>query len=308
MNTWNLTVLHYFQNLRTPAIERFFLEISDYGTGVWILSIVALMFWLAGPVRTYRLAFTLAIGDLLTGLVKNLCCIPRPWILDPTLLPSPAAQYGAFGFSFPSGHTTNAALLAFGLADAFSSRILWILATVWSLLMATSRMVLGVHTPTDVLAALFLALLLVLVARRLWPVLLQTPIRRGLAATALVLLALATWFGLHARPIPEGAFAFGQDAYRSAFSIIGLLIAAFVERRRIRFDPARLPPAYRLMGAIFGLIGLILMLGNLRRLLAPFFGSEIASYLLAAANSLWICTLCPLLLKPFQSANNTAKT
>ena len=39
------------------------------------------------------------------------------------------------------------------------------------------------------------------------------------------------------------------------------------------------------------------MIDNLPRLLAPFLGLEIASYVLAAANPLWIFVVWPFLLK-----------
>jgi undecaprenyl-diphosphatase len=57
-------------------------------------------------------------------------------------------------FSFPSGHATAAFLFA-GLA-AVSFPVLAPFAYVWASLIALSRVVLGVHFPSDILAGALL--------------------------------------------------------------------------------------------------------------------------------------------------------
>ncbi len=61
------------------------------------------------------------------------------------------------GFSFPSGHSFNAFLLAMVLAygiyhNQFRAqwRKLFVLPFIWALAVAVSRVAIGVHTPLDV--------------------------------------------------------------------------------------------------------------------------------------------------------------
>lgn len=297
MNQLDLTFLKWLQEQRTPAMEEFFLRVTRGGEGFWILAVAAILFWLFGARIGYRVGFALAAGDLLTGALKNICGIPRPWLRDPAILPVPQAQWTAFGYSFPSGHTANTALLWGGLGAACRRGWLWIPILLWIGLMAMSRMVLGVHTPMDVVGSLVLALPVIWFMGRIYDWTEQHPSRRGWVLAGAVLLAGLVWGIVRFKPVPEGGdLHFARDAYRSIWGLLGFFGGWFVERQYVRFNPGALG-AYRLVGVAMGVIVLALMQENLVRLLAPGLGSEIASYVAAAANPVWILVVWPALLK-----------
>ncbi|MDR0994228.1 MAG: phosphatase PAP2 family protein [Verrucomicrobiota bacterium] len=293
MSEFNLTVLKWLQEVRTPAHESFFLELTRYGEGIWILSVLGLLFWVFGARWAYRVAFAVMIGDLLTGLVKNVCCISRPWLLDDMLFP--VADAGAFGFSFPSGHVANTTLLVGGLAAVVRRWWVWIAAVLWISLMGFSRMVLGVHTPMDVMGAILLASACIWGMGRVYDWSEGHAGRACLVVAGATALSLLVWAVLRVRLVPEGVYSFGEDAYRAAWATVALFVSWWVERTYIRFDPSRLG-AYRLLAAALGICVLYLMIHNLRGLLVPCFGRDYAGYVVAAANPIWIFVVWPLLL------------
>ena len=99
------------------------------------------------------LAASMVSGWALTYGLKTLVNRPRPELWSTTWY---------WGSSFPSGHTLSTAAFATALTLIAariwpqSRRIALPLAVAWISLMGLSRLVLGVHWPTDVLAAICL--------------------------------------------------------------------------------------------------------------------------------------------------------
>lgn len=99
----------------------------------------------------------MALPWLLTeGLVKNLVCRPRPYLALEGLAPIVEPLRSC---SFPSGHACSAFAAATALALAFRGRGGG-LAFLPAVLIAVSRVYVGVHYPTDVLAGAALGALL----------------------------------------------------------------------------------------------------------------------------------------------------
>lgn len=297
MNEIGLSFVKWLQQYRTDAGVEFFHGVTLGGEGIWILGILGLLFWVFGARAAYGTGFALATGELLTGVLKNVFCIPRPWIRDPAIVPVEAAQRGAYGYSFPSGHTANTALLWGGIGAAFRKWWLWLPVLAWIGLVAFSRMFLGVHTPLDVGTSLALAIPVVWGMVRLYDWTERRPDRAWMVLAGAVLVAVLTVLVLRRLPIPEDGFASPpRDGYRAIAALLGFFGAWYVERTYIQFDPRRLG-GYRILAVVVGLFVLGLMLGHLRKLLAPFLGGDGAIYAAAAANPIWIFVVWPFLLK-----------
>ena len=133
--------------------------VSRLGDGwIWYATILALP-WFAGAAGTACAVRMFAVGAvdmLIHKIVKRWIARPRPARSCPGIreVTRPLDE-----FSFPSGHTLHAVAFSVVLSGYFP--VFWFMALVWTFtaLVALSRVVLGLHYPSDVLVAALIGLL-----------------------------------------------------------------------------------------------------------------------------------------------------
>ena len=171
-------VAQWFRQHLTPAFADFLLGLSQPGSAICIASIIGVVvFYLAWKrewLGVITLLTTVGGGALMGEGMKLVFQRPRPF------LAGPIGEWG--GYSFPSGHTIGATLL-YGLVAVVLIRILprrrwkWLVTCAATFLIAGvgfSRIALGAHYVSDVLAAMLLGSLWIL----MWPRALKTAHRK----------------------------------------------------------------------------------------------------------------------------------
>jgi undecaprenyl-diphosphatase len=155
-NGWFVAVSEWAN--RTTWIQQPVLLFTQYGIVLLALAAVGLI-WRARHQGGLALASALWVGLSMVlapgiGLViKSVVAEPRPCRAMPdvpTLLPCDVPT----DYAFPSNHTTICA--AFAVAVFLVNKRWGLFAGVFAVLMAMSRVVVGVHYPHDVLAGLLL--------------------------------------------------------------------------------------------------------------------------------------------------------
>jgi undecaprenyl-diphosphatase len=134
------------------------LQVTALGTGVVVMMVVtvaALFLWLTRHKHSAALLLvTTVIGILLNSMLKDVFHRDRPSIFS--------SGVEVFSSSFPSGHSMSAAIvygtvayLAARLQRHHWSRVVTaIVAFLLILLIASSRIYLGVHYPSDTIAGM----------------------------------------------------------------------------------------------------------------------------------------------------------
>jgi undecaprenyl-diphosphatase len=129
------------------ALTQFSRHLSKTGDGPLYVLIIAVLYGYMGfntYIQTILLAFL--IERLIYFVLKNSLKRNRPEaaLKNFRSIITPSDQ-----FSFPSGHTSAAFLMATLLSSQFPSLLIPLYC--WALLIGCSRVVLGVHFPTDIL-------------------------------------------------------------------------------------------------------------------------------------------------------------
>lgn len=110
---------------------------------------VCLVYWTVSKERGEAMALSIITSLFFNNALKAVFMRPRP--IGAQGVRSLRVET-ATGSSFPSGHTQNTAAAYTALACAFRKRWLAALAAALILLVGLSRLYLGVHWPSDVLA------------------------------------------------------------------------------------------------------------------------------------------------------------
>ncbi len=133
------------------AIRAYFSAVSRLGDGAfWYALMLAVVVFdgYRGLIASAHMAATGALALLIYKSLKRWTKRPRPCARDARVraLVAPLDE-----FSFPSGHTLHAVSFAW-VALAYYPGLAWLLLP-FALSVAASRVVLGLHYPSDVLAA-----------------------------------------------------------------------------------------------------------------------------------------------------------
>ena len=155
-------IMHWMGAHQTPALESVMLEVTALGTGtvVGMIVLIAGMFlWLNHHRHSSVLLVVATLGGLvLDNLLKIGFNRPRPQIFE----------WGthAASSSFPSGHAMSS-VIVYGTVAYLAARLqrnvharvfTFVLAAILIVMISISRVYLGVHYPSDILAGVLIGI------------------------------------------------------------------------------------------------------------------------------------------------------
>ena len=255
--------LQEFRNGPGAFLADFLSKMTFLGELNSVLVIMAAIYWCVSKEFGTYLLMGWSGNRLVNGVLKVTFCVYRPWLRDPRIVPFGNSMTTATGYSFPSGHTMNAATVYGGGAvrkDLPKALRAALLLTV--ILVAFSRIYLGVHTPQDVLVGAAAGMLVMWLTIFLMNYVKRHPEKD--LAVALIGIGLAVIVGIYAvvKPYPadyvdgkllvDGA-KMANDTLKGVGWCAAFLVGWILERKFVRFS-TDIPIIPRVTRLVVGLL------------------------------------------------------
>ena len=260
-----LLTLQHFRERIHDALTPFMEFISLFAVSCLIL-IPAFIYWCTDKrIGLYSLS-SYALSSVLNVVIKLTACVYRPWIRDSRIIPAGDSVRTATGYSFPSGHTTNAVSIYGCLAISTwkKHRLISVMCVFLILLTAFSRNYLGVHTPQDVIVAVLLGSAVIFGMGKLFEYLQTCPEKENKILAGGIAFCIAALIYISVKPYPRDMVN-GEllvDPYlmmKDGFGCIGRLaafcISRFAEKKWVRYTPS-----LSLKTAVLGAAGAVITL------------------------------------------------
>lgn len=165
MLDFELKLLEFIQQHRLVELDPILIFITSTTT-VASITLAILFSWLisrkytSGDSKLYLISvfLVLSCSSLLSYVLKLSFSRARPFTLSDQIIDLATVST----HSFPSGHTTAAFSIVFGLIFFYPKWKVVIPVIIWAIIVAYSRLALGVHFLSDILAGVLLSFLVAL--------------------------------------------------------------------------------------------------------------------------------------------------
>lgn len=157
---WEIDLIAWLQQVMGKAGSIAAKVMSFIGGETFMLLLMIVMLFCYRKESGKRVALTVLTAGMWFPMIKNVVLRIRPYmahqesikVLQVTEADADPMDIIQQGFSFPSGHSATAVAMFGSIARELRKRWMWTVAVVMALLIGLSRIAVGVHYPTDVLA------------------------------------------------------------------------------------------------------------------------------------------------------------
>jgi len=291
MMEYLLEMLEWIQTLRNPTLDHMFTWITVLGEEYFAIMVLCFILWCMNKKSGYAIGFAYLTSWIFNFSLKEIFQVPRPFVLDKNIIP--IRPETATGFSFPSGHTQSISSLSTSIATAFRKKWIYAAGTLLVVLMAISRLYLGVHTLMDVAVGAIAGFAWVFIANKIFCYAEKTN-----QEALLLIMFIPMLLGM--------VFIQSHDYYKIAGTFTSFIIGYLLDSRFIHFEAQSLPQQTAIK-FILGITVLIVIKVIVKEVLGESLVSNYIRYLLIG---FWITVLAPLLfqkifgVKPINTPNN----
>lgn len=304
-----LLMLQNFREATNGLLNPFMSYITTYGEELLGIMIVATIYWCVNKEQGIYTLMTWGTGRLVNGFLKVTACVYRPWIRDARVIPVDGAKTAATGYSFPSGHVTNATSVYGSIAlNKKITKVLRILMIVMVLLVGFSRNYLGVHTPQDVVVGCGSTILLLLFIR--WLIKKADEIKNLdiIILVAAIILGISVMIYAASKNYPIDYDAAGNlivdpakmaiDTHEGCGFFIAAVMSWFIDRRWLKYE-AEGSAMERATYGVLGILGLFAVI----YIICPLLPKNIMGYFLDRfIRIIYVMLIVPFAIKSKRSS------
>lgn len=229
---WEVSMIQWLQSWIGTVGIAIASVFTMFGEDLICVAIVGFLYWCWNKELGKQVGLNLLFAVTLCGMIKNIVLRRRPYFDNEGIkclkaVDSKADIYdiSAQGYSFPSIHAAKAVTMYTSLG-IYTKKKLWIviLGVILPLLIGISRVCLGVHYPTDVIAGWLIGALIIFLV----PLLKKKIKNRWIFYAILVLVTVPGWF-----------YCKSTDYYTGFGFLTGFILATEFEERFVKFETTR---------------------------------------------------------------------
>ena len=228
---WEVSLIEWLQSWMGTVGIAIASAFTMLGEDLVCVSIVGFLYWCWDKELGKYVGLNLLFAVTLSGMVKNIVLRRRPYFdnesiqcLKPADSKADIYFIPAQGYSFPSIHATKAVTMYTSLGVYTKNKIMMVLGIILPLLIGISRVALGVHYPTDVIAGWLIGAIIIFLV----PFLKEKIKNRWVFYAILVLATVPGWF-----------FCKSADYYTGFGFLTGFILATEFEERFVKFETTR---------------------------------------------------------------------
>ena len=242
--SWEPGFITFLQSHVTPLLQKFFEAVTFFGDEYAMILLIGFLYWgykkelgkKIGIYATTALVTSVALGNIVMRRRPYFdheeikCLKPRSNKGDPY-------DITIQGFSFPSGHATNSVSTYAALGCNVKKTWLKVVLFLMPVLIGLSRLALGVHYPTDILAGWAVSALVILVISRIK--------NQYIVYLIMALLGIVGCF-----------FSKSADYFSSLGITFGFIAGFIFEEKLVRFENTKkvLAMILRTLGGLVGFV------------------------------------------------------
>ena len=292
-----MELLRALESIRSPFLDTVFGLITQLGEETVAVVILCAIFWCISKKTAYIIGISYFLSGLTVQGMKICFRIDRPWVAAPSLKPVPSTLENATGYSFPSGHTQSAAALFASLGVLIKQKPLKAVCFAIVVLVAFSRMYLGVHTLLDVGISLIISLLLVFISVIVFKD--DVTDKKRELIIALVMVAYAVLVIIIAAVLYSNGTIehnYITDCLKAAGAGVGFAAGMYIERVYIDFPVKAKNILWQVIKFVLGFVGVLIIKEGLKLVVGTGLVVDTIRYFLMI---MWVTVFFPLIIKRF---------